>query len=95
MKSEWGACRYCGGSEQIIERRSGGPGRVCRKCRNARLAVDRARPAERTRATFRLSPKSLPRLTVEERSKRIQAALAVANAQGITLVQALAIEGVI
>lgn len=95
VKTAWGRCRYCGGSNDIIERRSGEPGSVCRPCRNARNARDRTRPATPAAPRPPRRRYAGPRLTVEERGRRIQAALAVANAQGITLVQALAIEGVI
>lgn len=92
---EWGVCRYCGGRDDIIDRRSGQPGRVCRPCRNTRAAEERRMPMA---APVRSGPRKRyhnPRMTTEERGRRIQSALEIANAKGITLVQALTIEGVI
>lgn len=95
MKAQWGVCRYCGGTENMIERRSGGPGRVCRPCRNERDAEVRSRFVPEVKPKAPIRRHKVIRMTVEERGKRIQTALEVANAKGITLVQALAIEGVI
>lgn len=89
-------CKHCGSEEDLIIRKSGNRGGVCRGCR--RLQINRCRSQKRGSA----APDYVRRLQAPKtetaasgRSEAIQRALALTKTSGVGLVEALRMEGVI
>lgn len=92
-------CKHCGTADNLIMS-NGRPSQVCRPCRRGQIKRARhargetqaapADPVRRPRALARAGP-----MTAEERAAAIGRAHAMAQAEGISLVVALTIEGVL
>ena len=96
LRTPRGVCRHCGARENIHPTQTGQLGTVCRSCRNATQVRSRQRlRGEIVLDESRYKKPAKPQFVREDVSGAARRAQERANAEGITLVEALRREGVI